>query len=291
MNKNKTASLIAFLGVFVLLGYQNCSKVGVEDASASAKVTGDSPLIDSHGDETPPVDVGGPASDPADHSNGNPDNPGSPSNPGDSNHPGPVTDQPNNPPPTIPGKDPQGPSDVLNPTPPSPPTNDLSDDDVLKLNCKNLLELEGDDGLDRNAVNDLVLKKSGPKVVPPVRNLTMLGVSGSTIVQSALKVLSVDHLSGHLVMRADQVGTLSGVSGMLCLNANHVDSLENSSHGGAHIKAKTIDNLSNHGGNLHIYGATVTKLLKTSGDICLHDGAKILNMDQDSAKAVKENCK
>jgi hypothetical protein len=78
--KNKSLAMIAFSAVFVLLGFQNCSKVGVMDTSSgSDKVSGDGLVAGN------PDGGSGSASDPnGDGSPSNPDGSGTTGNPGGS---------------------------------------------------------------------------------------------------------------------------------------------------------------------------------------------------------------
>jgi hypothetical protein len=169
--------------------------------------------------------------------------------------------------------------------------SDSDDDDGSPIkNCAALLS--SNRPLDMTAVKDLNLKgRSGNTDIGSVRNLSLLGISGNLTVQSALNVTSIQSVSGNLILNALKVGSVCNISGNYCIKAEEIGSVASSS-GKAQIKAKTIGSLTVHSGTLHVYGATINRLESASGNICLHDGAKIVNLNRHTISGtIKTNCK
>jgi hypothetical protein len=163
------------------------------------------------------------------------------------------------------------------------------------------------------STEDLQLKnKSGNSSVDAVRNLQVQSVSGGLSVQSAMAISSISSVSGKSYLRvsgdidsisnvsgnlridkAGDVGKVSKISGAFQLNALSLGEFSNAS-GKACIRAGSIgkvqstsgdktfianeiDELTAQSGTVHVYGAVIRSVTNSSGRICLHNGAKVLN--------------
>lgn len=163
------------------------------------------------------------------------------------------------------------------------------------------------------ATQDLVLKnKKGNNAIGAVRNLLIDTVNGKLTVQSAMAVASISSTQGNSYLRitgdigfinstggsmridkAAHVGAITDTNGSFQLNAQTVASYTQSS-GNACVRAESIGKIESMNGNktfianeiaelsavkgtVHIYGAVIHSLVNTTGKVCLHNGAKVIN--------------
>jgi hypothetical protein len=154
------------------------------------------------------------------------------------------------------------------------PASEADDDyDFNKVGCLMILE----SAIDMASTNDVrIAGESGNFSVEKARNLDVSGVSGSVFVKSAVSVQSFEGVSGNAIILAGKAGDIQGVSGKLCLgSATSVGKISGVS-GMTVVAADSIESISGQSGTLHVYGATVGTFSNSSGNVCLHDGAKIL---------------
>ena len=172
-----------------------------------------------------------------------------------------------------------------------PPVSDKEDDDynakASRGDCGNFLNAAGAANI--NAVDDLSLVNNSGNLdyLQPIRNLTIESVSGNILIKSAINV-SVNRLNGNIKLNAVNILKLERVSGNICMRALAVKEMDNGS-GNTHVVAQTIDSILVQSGNFHIYGATVKIANGINGNLCLHDGAKVLDLSNFSGN-VKTNC-
>jgi len=178
--------------------------------------------------------------------------------------------------------------------------------------CK-VFENVNDGATPTPSTQDLELvNRSGVSTAGAVRNLLVKNVSGGFTVDSAMAVSSMSSASGSAYLKvsgdigsisnmsgttridkAGNVGPAFNISGLFQLNALSLISFTNAS-GDACLKVKTIgkvqstsgskviiadqvDEISALSGEVHVYGAVINTVTNTSGRICLHNGAKVLN--------------
>ncbi|MGZ5278742.1 MAG: hypothetical protein ACXWC9_02295 [Pseudobdellovibrionaceae bacterium] len=166
---------------------------------------------------------------------------------------------------------------------------DLSGEPLVSKLCSDMLTSNESPNL--TTVEDIdLISKSGDTLVESARNLSVRSISGSLTVLSAAHVSSIHSISGSVQVNALTIDSVSSISGDYCLKADQIGSITSAS-GAAQIRAKTIDLLKVTSGTLHIYGAVVNKLESASGNICLHNGAKILNLNAKTVSGViSEDC-
>ena len=161
--------------------------------------------------------------------------------------------------------------------------------------------------LDLTATNDVVL--SGAKlhyVLPSARNFTADGVGAIDVtVNSAVNVPLLKGATDFFV-RTQYLDTMfSGgdkflmvlkhlriiytSAGPICASAETIDTLDGVA-GHHHIIAKSIGLVDRGTGSLSIYGATVNTVNGYTGDICLFNGAKILNLINAPLAKVRTDC-
>lgn len=113
------------------------------------------------------------------------------------------------------------------------------------------------------------------EILEPLGNVNVIGVSGSVILKSSLSIETVNSISGNFIAAAKQVGSISSVSGSVCLKADRIGKIGQIS-GPSKIIANNIDSLENISGVIHIHKAQVTSVKNSSAEICLYDGASIM---------------
>lgn len=157
-----------------------------------------------------------------------------------------------------------------------------------------------------------LIKKSGNISVGAVRNLLIQNRSGQLSVDSAMAVSSIESVGGGAYLRlTGDIGLINEVSGNLRIDkAGNVGSVSNSkgtfqlnaltlgsytnAFGNACIRAGSIgkiqstngiktfiaseiEEMSVVSGTAHVYGAVINSVTDSGGEICLHNGAKVLN--------------
>lgn len=78
-------------------------------------------------------------------------------------------------------------------------------------------------------------------------------------------------------------------SGDICATAETIESILNNA-GDNHIIAQSIGLIDSGTGSFHIYGATVNTVKNFNGDICLYNGAKIINYAASNHGTVRTDC-
>lgn len=118
--------------------------------------------------------------------------------------------------------------------------------------------------------------------IPMAKTLTINNHSADALVWAAASA-SLDHMSGHLIqVRALEVPLIDHISSsLLCIQTGHLGRVVNIS-GKSKIIAQQIDEIYNSSATMHIYGALVKSVTNSSGRICLHDGATVLNRSNNS---------
>jgi hypothetical protein len=140
---------------------------------------------------------------------------------------------------------------------------------------------------------------SGIVVVPEALRTVFVGIaSGSIDIRSAITA-SIDSNSGNVRINAQDIQTAKVGSGELCIRANSIGTADaNGSSGSQVLAAVTINKIHLGAGAFHIYRATVNHLewisgsrTGSKGQICLHDGAKILDLGPYDPNVVDPTCK
>lgn len=163
-----------------------------------------------------------------------------------------------------------------------PPVTSFSPD--IKPTCSEFLMKPP--VIDYSATEDKeFLATSGNYDVPePLRTAVVGTSSGSIDIHSAITA-TINAQTGTVRINAQHIQTAKIGSGELCIRANHIGLADaDSSSGSQVLAAKSIDTVRLGAGAFHIYKATVRKLERLpngkagyNGQICLHDGAKILD--------------
>jgi hypothetical protein len=140
---------------------------------------------------------------------------------------------------------------------------------------------------------------NGNFVVLEALRTVFVGItSGSMDIRSAITA-SIDSNSGNVRINAHDIQTAKVGSGELCIRANSIGTADaNGSSGSQVLAAVTINKIHLGAGAFHIYRATVNHLewisgsrAGSKGQICLHDGAKILDFGQYDPNVVDPTCK
>lgn len=154
--------------------------------------------------------------------------------------------------------------------------NDPDDSDADRSLCG--LSFNSAQSVDLAATDDasLINKVGNITVSNSVRNLLMDKLVGNFEIKSAINV-SLSDFTGNLSLNASNISKIQDVRGNVCISAKTVGAISNGV-GNTHIKAETIESINVQTGNLHVYGATIKVAKAFTGNICLHDGAKILNL-------------
>ena len=118
---------------------------------------------------------------------------------------------------------------------------------------------------------------SGNLHIEAGKNIVINSMSGNLKIMSA-KQVSLERMSGVTEVNALSIQSLTAISGTLCARASAVGEIRTVS-GNSHIIAESIESINLQSGIVHIYGAVVKNVTGSSGGICLHDGAKILNAE------------
>ncbi len=110
---------------------------------------------------------------------------------------------------------------------------------------------------------------------PSVNNISLSATIGHIFIGSANKVEILGNAGGAQI-NANEVTTMQSVVGDVCVRALKVGSIMGLG-GGVKIIAQQIDTIESSIGTIHIYGAVVNSIIGHAGDVCLHDGATVLN--------------
>lgn len=148
---------------------------------------------------------------------------------------------------------------------------------------------------------------SDNSMVDSVRNVMITGNSGHVIVNSSVSATNVNGNSGRvflnsgrvsniagnsseeLCVKATEVGSISGNSAHISIVADSIESISGGS-GDNRITANSIGTIKGNSSLLHIYKAQVSKIRGQSGLVCLHDGAKILDVDTSNSGQIRSDC-
>jgi hypothetical protein len=130
----------------------------------------------------------------------------------------------------------------------------------------------------------------------PLRTISVYSVIGGLNVISAVLATQVDAVGGEVRINAQTIDSASSNTGSLCLRANHMGDVVSNGNPVQTLVANTIDSLAVYGtGTVHIVNAVVGELKPGSPPlrhlICLHQGAKILNLNGVSPDIIDPNCK
>lgn len=140
-----------------------------------------------------------------------------------------------------------------------------------------------------SAVDINASRNSSAVVIEVAKNVVLDADSASVLVKAAATA-TLDRMSGSLTqVSAIHIPSATRVSGALCLRAESIGGISQLS-GGSRVIAREIEMIYQNSATLHIYGAVVKNVVKSSGKICLHDGATILNQSDNSGLIVSD-CK
>lgn len=112
-----------------------------------------------------------------------------------------------------------------------------------------------------DVANDVDIHESVVKVLIRAANTVRLKNSVDKVQINANFVEEVKNNISSICVRADRVGLITNTAAK------------------AKIIAKEIDEIRNTIAVVHVYGATVRKVSRSVGGICLHDGAKVLQIE------------
>ena len=110
----------------------------------------------------------------------------------------------------------------------------------------------------------------------------------------------MNSVTGQVRLNAQNVESAKIGSGELCIRANHIKTVDADASTSVQVlAAQTIDLIHLGSGPVHIYKATVQRLEKLpnapkggyKGQICLHDGATILDFGQYNSNSATTDCK
>lgn len=163
--------------------------------------------------------------------------------------------------------------------------------------------------LDLLATNDVTVTGTlGDYYLPKARIFSAPHMaSDSFILDSAVQVTSIKGSSKYFAVRTQYLDEMFGggpkfllvlknlkriytSAGNICASAETIESLEGIAGGHNHIVAKSIGLIKGGSGSYHIYGATVNTVSGFTGDICLFNGAKIINYDSKNLGTVRTDC-
>ncbi len=140
--------------------------------------------------------------------------------------------------------------------------------------------------VDQTATEDRSFTSTSGNVVVPeaLRNVFVAIGSGSVDIRSAISA-TIDSGSGDVRINAGNITSAKIVTGKLCIRADHIGTADaDGSSGSQVLAAQSIDLIHLGGGAFHVYKATIKKLERLPGgkggypgQICLHDGATILD--------------
>lgn len=130
---------------------------------------------------------------------------------------------------------------------------------------------------------------SSPLTIPLALNVNIKNASDRVLVDLA-ETATLLNLSGALnQIRAAHIPSAMNISGRTCLIAGDIGQIEKLS-AGSKIVANSIDHIVNNSGDLHIYRAVVNRVSGSSGRICLHDGASVVNFNDVSGGIFVGKC-
>jgi hypothetical protein len=155
--------------------------------------------------------------------------------------------------------------------------------------CQGLMASE--EPLVVTSVEDQTLaSQTGNVWIDAVRNLTVQTTSGNLVVLSAARVSNIQAVSGSMFIHALDIGAVQTSSGVSCFKADQMQSVTTGS-GIVHVRSQTLDSLKVGSGTVHLYGVSLGKLEDGShGNVCLHDGAKIINMGPQASSVISDDC-
>jgi hypothetical protein len=119
----------------------------------------------------------------------------------------------------------------------------------------------------------------------PLRTSNVRGDAGSIKLGSVIEVPTIRGVAGDIWINASWVGSISGVAGTLCINAQTIGAIE-SGAGDSELFANSIDSISSEAGEVKIHKAVVKSFSKSAGNICLLDGATVLDVSGIAGKVV-----
>lgn len=175
----------------------------------------------------------------------------------------------------------------------------------MSADCKTFLS--NTSPLDLTATNDVTIDGSMPAyLLESARSFTANGVASKSVtVNSAVNVPLLKGATDFYVrtqymdqmfsggdkflMVLKHLNTIYTSAGPICASAESIDLLKGVA-GQHHIIAKSIGLVDRGSGSLHIYGATINTVDGYVGNICLFNGAKILNLINAPLAKVKTDC-
>jgi hypothetical protein len=153
--------------------------------------------------------------------------------------------------------------------------------------------------IDGSATEDRSFTATSGNVVvtEALRNVFVSIGSGSVDIRSAISA-TIDSGSGDVRINAGHISSAKIVTGKLCIRADHIGTADaNGSSGTQVLAAQTIDLIHLGSGAFHVYRATIQKLERLPGgkggypgQICLHDGATILDYGVYNPNVATSNC-
>jgi len=138
--------------------------------------------------------------------------------------------------------------------------------------------------IDMTATNDEYIPGTGSNVtIEKARTLTIDPAGGNIQVRSAITVQPFTSSGGDVSLNALTIKAVTiGGGSEVCLHADQVGAIDATGGGGENtILANKVESLRPGSGQIHIFGGVVKELKDGNyfGLICLHDGAKILNLN------------
>jgi len=138
--------------------------------------------------------------------------------------------------------------------------------------------------IDMTATNDEFIPGTGSNVtIEKARTVTMAPAGGNIQVRSAITVQPFTSSGGDVSLNALTIKAVTiGGGSEVCLHADQVGAIDATGGGGENtILANKVESLRPGSGQIHIFGGVVKELKDGNyyGLFCLHDGAKILNLN------------
>ncbi len=144
---------------------------------------------------------------------------------------------------------------------------------------------------------DIIGTSASMVISKPLRNISVQSKAGPIDIRSAVRATLVAD-SGMIRLNAQTIPSVFVGSGTICVRADHIGDINATGASGAQtIIANTVDSLALGNAIIHIYNAKVKTLVgKSEGSrgsahqICLHNGAQILNFGGYNQDVVSTNC-
>jgi Tfp pilus assembly protein PilV len=119
----------------------------------------------------------------------------------------------------------------------------------------------------------------------PLKTSNVRGDAGNINLGSVIEVPKIQGVAGDIWINATWIGSISGVAGTLCINAQTIGAIE-SGAGDSELFANSIESISSEAGEVRIHKAVVKSFTKSAGNICLLDGATVLDVSGVAGKVV-----